>query len=243
MPKILEKTPKIPLHIAIIMDGNGRWAKKRHLPRSAGHRAGSEAAKKTIRLCAQRGISVLTLFAFSSENWQRPSGEISDLMGLFLRALHHDIGELHKNNVQFRTIGDYTRLSKPLKEAIFDAQKLTQDNTGLKLVVAIDYGGRWDIAQAARRLSQDVKDNKVKVDAIDEVLLAGYLSTVGLPDPDLFIRTGGELRISNFLLWQMAYTELYFTQAFWPEFDEAIFEEALAFFAMRQRRFGTIGES
>jgi undecaprenyl diphosphate synthase len=233
-----EKSSKIPEHIAIIMDGNGRWAKKKHLPRSAGHRAGVEAAKKTIRRCAEQGIKTLTLFAFSSENWQRPSGEVTDLMGLFLKALQQDIHELHKNHIQFRVIGDDTQLSDRLKKAIFEAQTLTQNNTGLILVVALNYGGRWDLVQATRRISAALTADKIKPENIDEALLAAHLSTANLPDPDLFIRTGGESRISNFLLWQMAYTELYFTDIFWPEFDEAALEQALVFFATRQRRFG-----
>lgn len=222
------------------MDGNGRWAKQRHLPRSAGHRSGLETAKKMIRLCAERGVQVLTLFAFSSENWRRPDGEITDLMGLFLKALQHDVNELHKNNIQFRVIGDYQRLSDRLKNSIFEAEKLTQNNSGLKLVVAMDYGGRWDITQAAMQLSQDVKMDIVDAESINEALFSRYLTTHDLPDPDLFIRTSGELRISNFLLWQLAYTEFYFTDIFWPDFDETELEKALHFFAARERRFGTL---
>lgn len=234
----LKKLSKIPEHIAIIMDGNGRWAKKKHLPRSAGHRAGVEAAKKTIRRCAEQGVKALTLFAFSSENWQRPSGEVTDLMGLFLKALQQDIHELHKNNIQFRAIGDHAQLSVRLKKAIFDAQTLTQNNTGLILVIALNYGGRWDLVQATRRISEAFKADNLKLENIDETLLTAHLSTANLPDPDLFIRTSGESRISNFLLWQMAYTELYFIDIFWPEFDEVALENALNFFATRQRRFG-----
>lgn len=236
------KTSKLPQHIAIIMDGNGRWAKKKHLPRSAGHRAGVETAKKTIRWCAERGIKMLTLFAFSSENWQRPEGEITDLMGLLLKALQQDINELHQNNVRFNMIGDDTQLSDRLKKAIFDAQDLTRNNTGLTLSVAINYGGRWDILQATRRISEKVKLGQLKEKDINETTLKEHLSTATLMDPDLFIRTSGELRISNFLLWQMAYTELFFTDIFWPEFDESTLETALAFFAARERRFGAVGE-
>lgn len=240
MPNTPRKSSILPKHIAIIMDGNGRWAKQRHLPRSAGHRSGLETAKKMIRLCAERGVQVLTLFAFSSENWRRPDGEITDLMGLFLKALQHDVNELHKNNIQFRVIGDYQRLSDRLKNSIFEAEKLTQNNSGLKLVVAMDYGGRWDITQAAMQLSQDVKMDIVDAESINEALFSRYLTTHDLPDPDLFIRTSGELRISNFLLWQLAYTEFYFTDIFWPDFDETELEKALHFFAARERRFGTL---
>jgi undecaprenyl diphosphate synthase len=237
-------TPKkIPRHIAIIMDGNGRWAKQKHLPRSAGHRAGVEAAKKIIRSCAERGVQALTLFAFSSENWQRPSGEITDLMGLFLKALQYDINELHQNNIQFRMIGDYSRLSERLKKRILEAQALTQNNTGLKLVVAIDYGGRWDILHAVRTLNEDIKCEKIKPDQVNEDLFSTYLSTADLPDPDLFIRTSGEFRISNFLLWQLAYSEFYFTPIFWPDFSESELIEALNFFATRERRFGGLEEA
>ncbi len=237
------KQPKLPQHIAIIMDGNGRWAKQRHLPRSAGHRSGLETAKKTIRFCAERGIKVLTLFAFSSENWQRPSGEVTDLMGLFLKALQQDINELHQNNIQFRVIGDYNRLSERLKNGILAAEKLTKNNSGLKLIVAIDYGGRWDIIQAVRQLSQQTQKGMINPEEINEALFSNYLSTAELPDPDLFIRTSGELRISNFLLWQLAYTEFYFTDNFWPDFNEAELDKALEFFARRKRRFGALTEN
>jgi undecaprenyl diphosphate synthase len=239
----LKKINKIPQHIAIIMDGNGRWAKKKRLPRSAGHRAGLEVAKKTIRLCAERGIKALTLFAFSSENWSRPSGEVTDLMGLFLKALQQDINELHKNNIQFRIIGDSSQLSNRLKNAILEAEKLTQHNTGLQLIVAINYGGRWDIVQATQHIGEKILEGQIKPAEIDESILSASLSTNNIPDPDLFIRTSGELRISNFLLWQMAYTELFFTNVFWPEFDESIFETALAFYDSRKRRFGRVNKS
>ena len=234
---------KLPQHIAIIMDGNGRWAKQKYLPRSAGHRSGLETAKKIIRLCAERDIKVLTLFAFSSENWQRPDGEITDLMGLFLKALQHDVNELHQNNIQFRMIGNHQRLSERLKNSILAAEKLTENNSGLKLVVAIDYGGRWDIIQAATQLGQDIKKGILQPEEINETLLGTYLSTQGLPDPDLFIRTSGELRISNFLLWQLAYTEFYFSEVFWPDFNETELTKALDFFASRERRFGTAEEN
>lgn len=234
---------KLPQHIAIIMDGNGRWAKHKYLPRSAGHRSGLETAKKTIRLCAERDIKVLTLFAFSSENWQRPDGEITDLMGLFLKALQHDVNELHQNNIQFRMIGNHQHLSQRLKNSILAAEKLTENNSGLKLVVAIDYGGRWDIIQAAMHLGEDIKKGLIQPEEINETLLSTYLSTQGLPDPDLFIRTSGELRISNFLLWQLAYTEFYFSEVFWPDFNETELNKALDFFASRERRFGTAEEN
>lgn len=238
----MTKKEKLPEHIAIIMDGNGRWAKQKHLPRSAGHRAGLEAAKKIIRACAEKGIKILTLFAFSSENWQRPDGEVTDLMGLFLKALQHDINELHSNNIQFCMIGDRSRLSDRLKKGISKGEVLTKNNMGLKLVVAIDYGGRWDILQAVATLSEEVQSGKIKPENINETLFSGYLSTNDIPDPDLFIRTSGEYRISNFLLWQLAYTEFYFTDMFWPDFDETALTEALQFFATRERRFGALNK-
>ena len=236
------KKSKLPQHIAIVMDGNGRWAKQRHLPRSAGHRAGVEAAKKIIQSCAERGVHVLTLFAFSSENWQRPSGEVTDLMGLFLKALQRDINELHQNNIQFRMIGDDRRLSDRLKKGILEAELLTKNNTGLKLVVAIDYGGRWDVLHAMQALIEEVNLGKIKPNQINEEIFNHFLSTAGLPDPDLFIRTSGEFRMSNFLLWQLAYSEFYFTPVFWPDFNEAALTEALNFFATRERRFGALEE-
>lgn len=234
------RTDILPKHIAIIMDGNGRWAKQKHLPRSAGHRSGLETAKKMIRSCAERGINALTLFAFSSENWQRPQGEVTELMGLFLKALENDIHELNKNHIQLRIIGNYERLSEKLKDRITAAEQLTANNDGLKLVVAIDYGGRWDIVQATKRLCQAVKDGIIDAHTIDESLFSRYLMTHDLPDPDLFIRTSNELRISNFLLWQMAYTEFYFSDLLWPDFNVDELDKALHFFAHRERRFGGV---
>lgn len=234
---------QLPKHVAIIMDGNGRWAKQRHLPRVAGHKAGLETARKIIRACGERGIKVLTLFAFSSENWSRPATEVQALMQLFISALRNEANKLHKNNVQLRVIGNMTRLNTDLRDAIQDAEKLTAQNTGLVLVVAVDYGGQWDIVEAAKQLSRDVAAGRI---AADDITLSSFqqaLSTKELPAPDLLIRTSGEQRISNFLLWQLAYAELYFTDTFWPDFTLATLEDALRFYAQRERRFGGVEQN
>ncbi|MFQ5487039.1 MAG: isoprenyl transferase [Gammaproteobacteria bacterium] len=235
-------TGKLPRHVAIIMDGNGRWAKKRFMPRIAGHRAGVEAVRNTVRSCSRKGIEVLTLFAFSSENWHRPREEVSLLMELLLTALQREVRKLHENNVCLRFIGDRSAFADKLVAKMADAEQLTCANSGLQLVIAVNYGGRWDITQAARQLASQVASGELSVDEIDEALLASRLSLAGLPEPDLFIRTGGEQRVSNFLLWQLAYTELYFTDTLWPDFDDQAFDAALDSFAGRQRRFGRTGE-
>jgi undecaprenyl diphosphate synthase len=232
----------LPRHVAIIMDGNGRWAAGRGLPRSAGHKAGLEPVRMCIKECTQRGISALTLFAFSSENWQRPSDEVTGLMSLFVDALDREIAELHQNGVRIRFIGDRRRLSVRLQARIAAAEEQTRANTGLQLQVAVSYGGRWDIIKAVQGLARKCSDGSLRVEDITEDKLGGELELAGVPDPDLFIRTGGERRISNFLLWNLAYTELYFTDPLWPEFDLPQFEAALEFFASRQRRFGLTGE-
>ena len=232
----------LPRHVAIVMDGNGRWARKRLLPRHAGHRAGAESVRKVVETCGRRGVEVLTLFAFSSENWKRPKEEVGVLMELFLRTLEKEKDRLHKNNVRVRVIGERTRLNSTLQERIAAAEAQTASNTGLTLVVAASYGGRWDIAQAARRLAKDVRDGRMDVEAIDENAFDQYVCLSDLPTPDLFIRTGGEHRISNFLLWQLAYSELYFTETLWPDFGESEFQRALDAFAGRQRRFGLTGD-
>jgi undecaprenyl diphosphate synthase len=232
----------IPKHVAIIMDGNGRWAKQRGLPRIAGHRAGMETVRNVVKLCGEKGIEFLTLFAFSSENWQRPQCEVNDLMELFTSALRREVKKLHKNNVQLRIIGDYSRFSSELCECIDNAQKLTANNTGLKLLIAANYGGRWDITRAARQLASAVAAGELQANDITAELLESHLVCADIPDPDLFIRTSGEQRISNFLIWQLAYTELFFTQTLWPDFDNVILEEALLFYAGRQRRFGCTSE-
>ncbi|MBI3771211.1 MAG: isoprenyl transferase [Gammaproteobacteria bacterium] len=233
---------KLPRHVAIIMDGNGRWAKQRHMPRIAGHRAGVESVRSVVQLCGAKGIEVLTLFAFSSENWRRPETEVSLLMELFMMALQREAKRLNENNVRLRVIGDRSRFSAKLQDEIAKAEMVTQPNTGLTLAVAANYGGRWDVTQAVRRLADDVIAGKVEPAAISEEMIRDRLSIADLPEPDLFIRTGGEQRISNFLLWQLAYTELYFTDTLWPDFKEAAFESALNSFAQRQRRFGRTGD-
>lgn len=232
----------VPRHIAIIMDGNGRWAKKRHLPRVAGHRAGVEAVRRVVEACAERGVAALTLFAFSSENWRRPAQEVGLLMELFLTALQRETRSLHKNNVRLRIIGDRHALGEKLQQTIAEAEHLTAANTGLNVTIAANYGGRWDVVQAARRIADEVRSGALDSQAVDEQRFGQYLALSGLPEPDLFIRTGGEQRISNFLLWQLAYTELLFTDIPWPDFDEAALDAALASFASRERRFGKTSE-
>ncbi|HEU0225226.1 MAG TPA: polyprenyl diphosphate synthase [Steroidobacteraceae bacterium] len=230
----------VPHHVAVIMDGNGRWAEQRALPRAAGHRAGARAVRATIEQAARRGVRALTLFAFSSENWRRPAEEVGVLMQLFLESLDREVAELDANGVRLRFIGERSRLAPPLVERMAAAEARTAGRDRLDLVVAVAYGGRWDLAQAARRLATDAATGRINSAAIDEDALASRLSTAGRPEPDLFIRTGGERRISNFLLWDLAYTELWFTDTLWPDFDEAGFEAALEAFAGRQRRFGRI---
>ena len=233
---------KLPRHVAMIMDGNGRWAIRRRLPRVAGHRAGVETAKDMVRLCGEKGIEVLTLFAFSSENWRRPEEEVGLLMDLFVAVLEQQVKELHENNIRLRVIGDRDALHATLRERIQEAESLTGDNSGQTLVIAANYGGRWDCCQAARRVAQRVQRGDLAVEEIDEEALRRELSLDDLPEPDLFIRTGGERRVSNFLLWHLAYTELYFTDTLWPDFDRSAFEGALAYYASHQRRFGRTGE-
>ncbi len=232
----------LPRHIAIIMDGNGRWAKKRLLPRHAGHRAGVETVRRVLTLCAEKGIEVLTLFTFSSENWRRPKEEVSLLMNLFIMALKREVKILHKNNVRLRIIGAPNAFPEKLQKLISNAEILTKDNTGITLVIAANYGGRWDIVNTAKHLTQKVLDGTLQVEDINESLFRQHLSLGDLPEPDLFIRTGGEQRMSNFLIWQLAYTELYFTDTLWPDFDKAAFQEALDSFASRERRFGRTSE-
>jgi undecaprenyl diphosphate synthase len=234
--------PGLPHHVVIIMDGNGRWAKQHQLPRAAGHRAGVEAAREIVRACARKGIEVLTLFAFSSENWRRPKQEVGLLMELFVTALQDEADQLNENNVRLRIIGDRHALPLELQRNIGDAERLTTDNSGLTLVIAANYGGRWDISVAARALAREVATVSLAWDEVTAELVHSRLSLSDLPEPDLFIRTGGEQRISNFLSWQLAYTELYFTDCLWPDFDPTHLEQALAAFSKRQRRFGRTGE-
>ena len=225
-------------HIAVVMDGNGRWAQARGMPRRAGHRAGVTAARKLVEACVEIGVPVLTLFAFSSENWRRPPREVQLLMGLFVESLQREVADLHKNNVQLAFIGDTSTLSQRLRTQIASAEALTRSNTGLKLRIAVSYGGRWDLAQAARRLAERVEQGELRPRDIDENALDGAMSLADVPDPDLFIRTGGEKRISNFLMWNLAYSELYFTDVLWPDFDAAALNDALSSFESRQRRYG-----
>ena len=233
---------KSPRHVAIIMDGNGRWASRRRLPRFAGHKAGVETVKDVVRACGEYGVEVLTLFAFSSENWRRPEEEVGLLMGLFMTALEQQVRKLHEHNIRLRIIGDRSAFSRTLQERIEAAETLTGSNTGLGLVVAANYGGRWDMTQAARTIAERVQNGELSPDQVSPELIQSLLSLANLPEPDLFIRTGGEKRVSNFLLWQLAYTELYFTDTLWPDFDRQAFEGALTSFATRQRRFGRTGD-
>jgi undecaprenyl diphosphate synthase len=228
----------VPRHIAVIMDGNGRWAAARALPRTAGHGMGVRSVKQIVENCAQRGIEVLTLFAFSSENWQRPREEVSMLMNRFLEALDEEIEGLHRNRVRVRFIGNLSQLSTALRERMEGAMRLTEANPGLTLVIAVAYGGRWDIAMAARELARRCAAGEIQSDAIDEAAIGSQVALAGLPDPDLLIRTGGEQRISNFLLWNLAYTELYFCDTLWPDFGARELDAAIEHFSRRQRRFG-----
>ncbi len=232
----------IPNHVAVIMDGNGRWAKRRALPRHAGHRSGVGAVRRTVELAAQRGVRHLTLFAFSSENWSRPRDEVSKLMGLFVEALQREVDELHRNNVRLEFIGAREQLSDGLNEKIDAAEERTSGNSGLHLIVAVAYGGRWDIVQATRRIADKVAAGELTTAEIDDDAIANELQLKNVPDPDLLIRTGGEQRISNFLLWNLAYAELYFCDTLWPDFGDADFDAALDYFAKRQRRYGHTAE-
>ena len=228
----------MPRHVAIIMDGNGRWAKQRLLPRVAGHRKGVETVRAVIRAAIERRIEFLTLFAFSSENWRRPADEVSTLMELFARALEQEVAKLHDNGIRFRVIGDLSRFSPRLRELIAAGEQLTAANASLTLTIAANYGGRWDLAQAARRYYTVHRDALEPNTPLDPDALAPYLSMAYAPEPDLFIRTGGEQRISNFLLWQLAYTELYFSDVLWPDFDAQALDNAIASYQRRERRFG-----
>ncbi|MFM1910833.1 MAG: undecaprenyl pyrophosphate synthase [Pseudomonadota bacterium] len=235
IPEVLE----VPRHIAVIMDGNGRWAKKRFLPRVAGHKVGVETVRSMIKRCVDIGVEYLTLFAFSSENWRRPPDEVSFLMGLFMEALKKEVVKLHKNNVRFVMIGDRARFNEALCAEITAAEQLTASNTGLTLTIAANYGGRWDVLQAVNAMQ---KANPSLLGSYTEEHLSPYLSMHYAPEPDLFIRTGGEKRISNFLLWQLAYSELYFTDTLWPDFDDDAFKLAIQSYQQRERRFGRTSE-
>jgi undecaprenyl diphosphate synthase len=229
----------VPRHVAVIMDGNGRWAKKRFMPRIMGHKRGVETVRELIKHCISQGVEYLTLFAFSSENWRRPPDEVKFLMGLFMEAIKKEVHNLHQNHIRLIMIGDRSRFDPLLVQAIHDAEKLTQHNTRLTLTIAANYGGRWDIQQALHRM---LKTNPESAQSFTEQELSAYLSMHYAPEPDLFIRTGGEQRISNFLLWQLAYTELYFTEPLWPDFNEAAFNLALQSYRQRERRYGRTSE-
>lgn len=231
-----------PRHIAIIMDGNGRWAQKRMMPRIMGHHAGVKAVRRIVEFCAKEQIEVLSLFAFSSENWRRPKEEVGLLMQLFMSTLQSEVDKLHKNNIRLKIIGDKTAFSQDLQDKIHAAEAQTAQNSGLTLVIAANYGGRWDITQAVQKIAVDVSAGALQPSAISEQMIHERLETADLPEPDLFIRSGGEERVSNFLLWQLAYTEFYFTPVLWPEFDQAMLQDAITSFKSRQRRFGHTGE-
>jgi undecaprenyl diphosphate synthase len=233
---------RLPRHVAIIMDGNGRWARQRNLPRTAWHRAGVKSVRAVVEESVRQGVGALTLFAFSSENWRRPRSEVNLLMELFMSALRAEVRRLDENGVRLRIIGDRTAFPEKLQRRIAEAEEITARNQSLVLQVAANYGGRWDIATAARRLAEDVAAGRVEPGAVDEAAFAHYLAYDDLPDPDLFIRTGGEQRLSNFLLWQAAYSELYFSDLMWPDFGAEAYTRALADFARLQRRFGQTGE-
>lgn len=233
---------KVPKHVAVIMDGNGRWARARQKPRRAGHRAGIKSVRSTVEAAAKHGIEVLTLFAFSSENWGRPKDEVRSLMTLFVEALRREVDELHRNNVRLRLIGARELLQPGIVKRFAAAEEKTAQNTGLLLNIAVAYGGRWDIVEATKRVAKRVASGEIGVDDIDEATLASEMQLAGCPEPDLLIRTGGEQRISNFLLWDIAYAELWFTDVLWPEFDAQQFDNAIEYFAQKQRRFGHTGE-
>ena len=235
----MQKSLTLPRHVAIVMDGNGRWAKKRFMPRFFGHKQGVDALVRTVQACADRGIEYLTVFAFSSENWKRPSDEVSGLMGLVLVAVSKYLTKLANEGVRIRIVGDRSAVSDKVREAWAQAERATENNRRITLSVAFNYGGRWDVVQATRCALAD----GVQPEALDEATLGRYMAMSYAPDPDLFIRTGGEIRISNFLLWQVAYSELYFTECLWPDFGEAELDAALADFRSRDRRFGGVPDA
>jgi undecaprenyl diphosphate synthase len=232
-------TSGIPRHIAIIMDGNGRWAKQRFMPRVAGHQRGVEALREVVKACRQMGVEYLTVFAFSSENWRRPVDEVSFLMSLFLKMLEREVHKLHQNDIRLKVIGERSRFDDKLRQTMQEAEQLTANNTGLTLTIAANYGGRWDVMRAVKLM---LRDHPELAQDFGEEDLQPYLSMSDAPEPDLFIRTGGEQRISNFMLWQLAYTELYFTGTLWPAFDRSEFDKAIAWYRQRERRFGRTSE-
>lgn len=233
---------KLPQHVGIIMDGNGRWAQKQGKSRVSGHKQGVETVRSSVSTASKLGIKALTLFAFSSENWRRPEQEVSVLMDLFMFVLTREVKRLHKNDICFKVIGDISKFSGKLQKKIVESEKLTENNKGMVLSVAANYGGRWDITQAAKKLAEKVATNEISIDDMSEDALSAEISTAGVPELDLLIRTGGDNRISNFLLWQAAYAEFYFTDVLWPDFTENEFELAIRSFGQRERRFGQTGE-
>jgi len=235
-------TDRLPVHVAIIMDGNGRWARQRGLERIFGHQQGVSALREVIETAVELGIKYLTLYAFSNENWGRPNDEVSALMGIMVQSLNEETDTLLKNNIRLRTIGDVDRLTPDVRERLEETINLTSVSTGLNLIVALSYSSRWEITEAARKLSNDVSGGKLKNESLKEEDFEKYLSTYGIPDPELMIRTSGEFRISNFLLWQLAYTELYFTDKLWPDFGKEDFYIAIIDFQKRERRFGKTSE-
>ncbi len=237
-PSDNDSLPTLPRHVAIIMDGNGRWAKKRGKLRVFGHRAGIKAVRSAVSFSVKHNINSLTLYAFSSENWNRPQQEVSSLMELFVFALDNEVKSLHKHNVKLSVIGDISRFSSRLQERIRRSVELTAGNTGLQLNIAANYGGRWDLVQSFKQIAEKIKTNELSPEEITEVTVDDFINLSQQPEVDLVIRTGGEHRISNFLLWQIAYAELYFTDILWPDFDETVFEGAINAFAKRERRFG-----
>jgi undecaprenyl diphosphate synthase len=238
----LQKRGAIPNHIAVIMDGNGRWAKKKGLPRVAGHHEGVNSVRDIVEACGQTGIKYLTLYTFSTENWNRPKDEVSILMRLLLSSLHDECDNLHKNNVRLKTIGDFSALPHDVQDEFLDSIELTKHNTGLTLVLALSYSGRWDISYAVKKIADEVKEGKLTPEMITDDIISKHLSTKGIPDPDLLIRTSGELRISNFLLWQLAYSEMYVTDILWPDFRRKELYDAIESFQNRERRFGLVSE-
>jgi undecaprenyl diphosphate synthase len=240
--KGLINTQKLPVHIAIIMDGNGRWAKQRGLERAMGHQQGVTAVREVIETGAELGLKYLTLYAFSNENWSRPDDEVTALMGIMVQSLNNETDTLIRNNIRLKAIGDVNRLADDVRERLFETIELTSSAKGLTLVIALSYSSRWEIVEATRKLADDVTSGKIKSSSIDEKDFEKYLSTNGIPDPELMIRTSGELRISNFLLWQLAYTELYFTDLLWPDFGKEEFYEAIIDYQKRERRFGKTSE-
>ena len=238
----LKQTGNIPNHIAIIMDGNGRWAKKRSLPRIAGHKEGVESVRDIVEICGQLGVNYLTLYAFSTENWKRPKQEVSLLMRLLMRALRDETDKLHEKNVRVHTIGDIAALPQEVQDELLDAIEKTKHNTGLNLLLALSYSGRWDLINAVKQIASEVKKGNLKIEHINDQIVSQHLSTKDIPEPDLLVRTSGELRISNFLLWQLAYSEIYISEVLWPDFRRGELYKAISDYQKRERRFGMVSE-